>query len=103
MMNASERLDREVEFSGIPVSSQGQVTIPKQVREHLGVKPGGQGRVNFLIRLDGTVIMEPVPTVDELFGILKPKTPIKSADVHELREDMVDERLRELGYPPQNN
>lgn len=102
-MNTAERLDREVEFSGVPVSSQGQVTIPKPVREHLGVKPGGQGRVNFLIRVDGTVIVEPVPTVDELFGILKPKTPIKSADTYELRDDMVDERLRELGYPPQND
>jgi AbrB family looped-hinge helix DNA binding protein len=102
MMNTTERLDHEVEFSGVPVSSQGQVTIPKLVREHLGVKPGGQGRVNFLIRIDGTVIVEPVPTVDELFGILKPKTTIKPANIYEVREDIVNERLRELGYSPQN-
>ncbi len=102
-MNTAKRLDHEVEFSGVPVSSQGQVTIPKPVREHLGVKPGGQGCINFLIRTDGTVVVEPVPTVDELFGILKPKTPIKPAKIYEVREDLVDERLRELGYSPQNN
>lgn len=102
-MNTTERFDHEAEFAGVPVSSQGQVTIPKPVREHLGVRPGSQARVSFLIRTDGTVIVEPVPNVDELFGILKPKAPIKPADAYRLREDMVNGRLRELGYPPQDD
>jgi len=39
------------------LTSKGQVTIPKEVREHLGLKPGDA--VSFRIA-DGHVIVEPV-------------------------------------------
>jgi antitoxin PrlF len=35
------------------VTSKGQVTIPKEVRQALGVEPGD--RVNFVLRPDGAV------------------------------------------------
>jgi AbrB family looped-hinge helix DNA binding protein len=38
------------------VTSKGQVTIPKPVRDHLGIKPGSQ--VNFRLADDGSVIIE---------------------------------------------
>ena len=38
------------------VTSKGQVTIPKPVRERLGIKPGT--RVDFRIEPDGTAILQ---------------------------------------------
>jgi antitoxin PrlF len=43
------------------VSSKGQATIPKDVREHLKLKPGDQ--IEFVIQADGSVRLEPA-TVD---------------------------------------
>ncbi len=43
------------------VSSKGQATIPKEIREHLKLKPGDQ--VEFIIQDDGSVNLEPA-TVD---------------------------------------
>ncbi|MDH3816153.1 MAG: type II toxin-antitoxin system PrlF family antitoxin [Acidobacteriota bacterium] len=53
------------------LTSKGQVTIPKIVRDELGLREGD--RVAFRILEDGTVIVEP-ETVDllDLKGILKP-------------------------------
>ncbi len=54
------------------VTSKGQITLPKQVRERLGVKPGD--RVTFRERPDGSVVVE-AETIDllDLFGMLKPR------------------------------
>jgi antitoxin PrlF len=38
------------------VTSKGQVTIPKPVREHLGIAPGSQ--VEFRRAADGSVVLE---------------------------------------------
>jgi len=42
---------------GHALTSKGQVTLPKRIREHLGLKPGD--RVEFAIRSDGAVVVEP--------------------------------------------
>ena len=39
------------------ISSKGQATIPKDVREHLKLKPGDQ--IEFVIQADGSVRLEP--------------------------------------------
>jgi antitoxin PrlF len=54
------------------VTSKGQITIPRQVREALSLKAGH--RVSFVLREDGVVEMRP-ETVDlmSLFGIIKPR------------------------------
>jgi antitoxin PrlF len=54
------------------VTSKGQITIPKEVRDALDLGEGQ--RVSFLLRDDGVVEMRPA-TVDlrELVGMLKPK------------------------------
>ncbi|EAX47310.1 transcriptional regulator, AbrB family [Thermosinus carboxydivorans Nor1] len=82
----------------IPVSSQGQITLPKPVRERLGIKSGKPSRVTIHVRGDGAVVIEPEPTVDSLFGILKPASPVKPANIYEIREALVHERMRTLGY-----
>jgi len=58
------------------VTSKGQTTIPKEIREHLRLKPGD--RVEFVTDEDGRVVVLPA-TLDaaELAGILKaPSKPV---------------------------
>jgi antitoxin PrlF len=70
------------------VTSKGQVTIPKRVRDYLGIEPGSE--VNFRLADDGHIIIEradgtrppsrfekllgsagPGPTTDELMKLLR--------------------------------
>lgn len=51
------------------LTSKGQATIPKQIREHLGLKPGD--RVRFFIHPDGSVVLLPELPVTALKGMLK--------------------------------
>jgi len=54
------------------VTSKGQITIPKAVRDRLGVRSGD--RVHFVIREDGVVEMFPrTRELVSLAGMLKPK------------------------------
>ena len=51
------------------LTTKGQVTIPKEVREHLGVDTGD--RLSFVVQEDGTVIVKPITRdVRELGGLL---------------------------------
>jgi AbrB family looped-hinge helix DNA binding protein len=54
------------------LTSKGQVTIPKAVRDELGLRVGD--KVAFRVLEDGTVVVEP-ETVDllDLANILRPK------------------------------
>ena len=51
------------------LTSKGQATIPKAVREHLHLKPGD--RVKFFVHPDGTVVLLPKLPVTTLRGMLK--------------------------------
>ena len=55
------------------ITTKGQATIPKPIREHLGLKPGD--RVKFFIHPDGTVVMLPKLPVTALRGMLKSDRP----------------------------
>lgn len=48
------------------ITVKGQATIPKAVREHLGLKPGD--RVKFFLHPDGTVVLLPKLPVTALRG-----------------------------------
>jgi antitoxin PrlF len=51
------------------ITSKGQTTIPKEVRDYLKVQSGDQ--IDFIIQADGTVIVRPATThVSQLKGIL---------------------------------
>ena len=52
-----------------PIGSTGRTTLPKPVREALGVKPGG--RVRYVIFENNEVRLLPVRPVSPLFGALK--------------------------------
>ena len=55
------------------ITAKGQATIPKPIREHLGLKPGD--RVKFFIHPDGTVVLLPRLPVTALRGMLKRHGP----------------------------
>jgi AbrB family looped-hinge helix DNA binding protein len=53
------------------ISSKGQVTVPVEVRQRLGLRPGT--RVEFELRPDGALLRRVVPAehpVDRVYGIL---------------------------------
>ncbi len=68
------------------ISSKGQVTIPKEVRQALRLDKGD--RVLFLIREDGVVELRP-ETVDllDLVGVLEPSDG-RHVTVEEMDQDM---------------
>jgi antitoxin PrlF len=51
------------------LTSKGQATIPKAIREHLRLKPGD--RVKFFVHPDGSVVILPKLPVSALRGMLK--------------------------------
>ncbi len=63
------------------VTAKGQMTIPKRVRERLGLKPGD--RVEFISREDGTALLVPATShVADLKGCLSPpKHPVSLDDM----------------------
>ena len=55
------------------ITSKGQTTIPKAVREHLGLKPGD--RVKFFFHPDGHVVLLPTLPASALRGIVHYEGP----------------------------
>jgi AbrB family looped-hinge helix DNA binding protein len=64
------------------ISTKGQLTIPAQIREQLGLEPGT--KVRFLVDDDGSLVLFPIQgKLDDLFGIL-PK-PGKRLTIKEMK------------------
>jgi len=64
------------------LTSKGQITIPKDVREALHLEPGD--RLDFMIQDDGRVLFQPATVkAQELKGILqrKGRRPVTLADM----------------------
>jgi AbrB family looped-hinge helix DNA binding protein len=83
------------------VTSKGQITLPKEVRERLHLVEGD--RVEFLMERDGRVHLLPVSSsVRDLYGCLQRKD-INAPTLEELDEALVeslaaeDERIRRGG------
>ena len=52
---------------------KGQATIPKPIREHLGLRPGD--RIKFFVHPDGTVVLLPKIPVSAVRGMVKSRNP----------------------------
>jgi antitoxin PrlF len=65
------------------ITVKGQATIPKAIREHLGLKPGD--RVKFFVHPDGTVVLLPKLPGRALRGILKSKRT-RAVSIDEMTE-----------------
>ena len=74
------------------LSSKGQATIPKAVREHLHLSPGD--RFKFFFHPDGVIILPKVPT-SRLKGIV-PRTakPVSLEEIEAAIEAGATERFR---------
>jgi antitoxin PrlF len=53
------------------ITVKGQATIPKAIRQHLGLKPGD--RVKFFVHPDGSVVILPKLPPSALRGLLEPR------------------------------
>lgn len=73
------------------ITVKGQATLPKPVRDHLGVKPGD--RVKFFIHPDGRVMLLPMAPISRLRGIVK-KPRGKSVTIKEM-DDAIAEGVTE--------
>jgi AbrB family looped-hinge helix DNA binding protein len=83
------------------VTSKGQITLPKEVREHLHIGEGD--RVDFHIEDDGSVRLTPVSgSVRDLYGCLR-RTDVPSPSLDDLEEALLealaadDQRIRRGG------
>lgn len=79
------------------VTRKGQVTIPKPIRDQVGISNGG--KVRFRLRYDGMVVMETNKSHKDLLGSLKKYANSENTvDAYILREKMAHERAKDLGY-----
>jgi len=51
------------------ITVKGQATIPKSIREHLGLRPGD--RIKFFVHPDGTVVLLPKIPASAIRGMVK--------------------------------
>lgn len=74
------------------LSSKGQATIPKSVRDRLQIKPGD--RFKFFFHPDGVIILPRIPT-NRLKGILsKPAKPVSLEEIDRAIESGATQRFR---------
>lgn len=68
-------------MSTATLTSKGQTTVPKEIRQHLRLRPGD--RIEFVIEEDGRVVLLPVSfDAADLCGILpKPKRAVSLDDM----------------------
>jgi|GEM_PF-188711 len=67
--NLKIRVREEVDMPIAAITSKGQVTIPKKVRELFDLHTGD--KIEFVFEKEGAVTVRPVKkTVDEVFGVL---------------------------------
>ncbi len=60
------------------ITAKGQATIPKPIRQHLGLKAGD--KVKFFLHPDGTVVLLPKVPVSSLQGLLPRQAEIPTLD-----------------------
>lgn len=86
-MSSSTR-DPEV----VRVSQKGQATIPKSLREKFGIEAPGEV---FIYEDEGRIVVEPIPSLDELGGIHADGDRERGAVLDRTRELRAEERERE--------
>ncbi len=68
------------------ITVKGQATIPKAIREHLGLKPGD--RIKFFFHPDGSVAILPKIPVTALRGMLKRRR--RAVSIEEMNEAIAE-------------
>ena len=76
------------------ITSKGQATIPKVIRDHLHLKPGD--RIKFFVHPNGTVFLLPKVPVSALRGMVKSSRRATLAEMEEAIAAGATERHRAL-------
>jgi AbrB family looped-hinge helix DNA binding protein len=76
------------------LTSKGQATIPKAVRDHLGLKPGD--RVKFFMHPDGSVVLLPTRPVTGLRALVRPR-PGRAVTLEDMQEAIASGGSRRRG------
>jgi len=71
------------------VTAKGQVTIPAELREKLGIKPGD--RVGFVDEGDKVLLQRQETAIESMFGIVKAR---KGATLEQMEQAIVAGRNR---------
>jgi AbrB family looped-hinge helix DNA binding protein len=74
------------------LSSKGQATIPKAVRERLQIKPGD--RFKFFFHPDGVIILPKIPTERLKGSVPKLARPVSLEEIDKAIEAGATERFR---------
>ncbi len=77
------------------LTNKGQITIPKAVRQSLGLHPGD--KLEFIVNRDGEVLCKPIiKKVDDVFGKLhKPgKKPVSVKEMNTAVKEKMKGRLK---------
>jgi AbrB family looped-hinge helix DNA binding protein len=74
------------------LSSKGQATIPKAVRDRLQIRPGD--RFKFFFHSDGVIILPKIPTARLKGMIPKPAKPVSLAEIDRAIEEGATQRFR---------
>lgn len=72
------------------LTTKGQATIPKSVRDHLGIRAGDQ--VKFFVHPDGSVVLLPKIPASSLRGIIKSRQP-KFVSTEQMKEAVADSAI----------
>ncbi len=68
------------------ITSKGQTTIPKRIRDHLHLQPGD--RIDFVVAVNGKVVLEPATLdVGYLEGILH-RPGMKAVSVEDMKKSL---------------
>ena len=80
------------------LTTKGQATIPKKIREHLRLKPGDH--VKFFVHPDGTVVLLPKRPASALRGIVKSrrKRPPTIAEMEKAVADSAASAMRRSSH-----
>lgn len=80
----------------VSITQRGQVTLPAEVRRRWRLKPRDQ--VIFEISDDQVQVKRPEMTLEETFGSLRPRRPIKDIDkaIREAKEEKVERDRKKL-------
>jgi AbrB family looped-hinge helix DNA binding protein len=68
------------------ITAKGQATIPKSIRDHLGVGPGDQ--LKFFKLRDGRVVLLPKRPLSSLCGVISP--PRKGVTIEDMNEAIAE-------------
>lgn len=77
---------------GMPITTKGQVTIPKPMRDHLGLAPGS--RVEFELDAEGRVILRKAPAPGEAYAARLTRARGMATELGDLSTDEVMRLLR---------